>query len=63
MTATGLLKQVCSWMIWNHQNRYIFEKESLSLVRALVMDGEKRKLWALAGARGLNLLAAPLLGS
>jgi hypothetical protein len=33
------------------------------MARALAMAGEERELWALAGARGLNLLAAPLLGS
>jgi hypothetical protein len=29
----------------------------------LVMAGEERRLWELAGARGLNLLTALLIGS
>jgi hypothetical protein len=37
-----------SWMIWNHRNRCIFEKEAPNMARALVMAGEERKLWALA---------------
>jgi hypothetical protein len=70
MAATDLLKQgintliiLGSWTIWNHRNRCVFEKEAPSLAKALVMAGEERKLWALAGARGLNLLTTPLLGS
>jgi hypothetical protein len=68
MAATGLLKQgintliiLGSWMIWNHQNRCIFEKEAPNLTRALVMAGEEWKLWVLAGVKGLNFLIAPLL--
>jgi hypothetical protein len=34
-----------------------------SMARALVMAGEECKLRTLAGARGLNLLTAPLPGS
>jgi hypothetical protein len=52
-----MVKFVCCFFIC------IFEKEAPSMARALVMAGEERELWALAGARGLNLLAAPLLGS
>jgi hypothetical protein len=52
-----MVKFVCCFFIC------IFEKEAPSIARALVMAGEERELWALAGARGLNLLAAPLLGS
>jgi hypothetical protein len=48
-------------MIWNHRNRCIFEKEAPNLTRALVMTGEERKQWVLAGAKGLNFLIAPLL--
>jgi hypothetical protein len=47
--------------IWSHQNRCIFEKEAPNLIGALVMAGEERKLWVLAGAKGLNFLTAPLL--
>jgi hypothetical protein len=68
MAATGLLKQgintliiLGSWTIWNHRNRCIFEKEAPSLTRALVMAREERKLWVLAGVKGLNFLTAPLL--
>jgi hypothetical protein len=68
MAATGLLKKGIiiliifgSWTIWNHRNRCVFEKEAPSLIRALVMAREERKLWVLAVAKGLNLLAAPLL--
>jgi hypothetical protein len=68
MAATGLLKKgtntliiLSSWTIWNHRNRCVFEKEAPSLTRALVMAVEERKLWVLEGAKGLNLLTAPLL--
>jgi hypothetical protein len=53
-----------SWLmddIWNHQNRCIFKKEAPNLTRALVMAREERKLWVLAGAKGLNFQTAPLL--
>jgi hypothetical protein len=61
MAATGLVKKgintliiLGSWTIWNHRNRYVFEKEAASLTKALVMAGEEWKLWVLAGAKGLN---------
>jgi hypothetical protein len=68
MAATGLLNKgintliiLGSWTIWNHRNRCVFEKEAPSLTRALAMAVEERKLWVLEGAKGLNLLTAPLL--
>jgi hypothetical protein len=48
MAATGLVKKgintliiLGSWTIWNHRNRYVFEKEAASLTKALVMAREE----------------------
>jgi hypothetical protein len=33
------------------------------MIRALMLAAKDRKIWSLAGARGLNLLTAPGLGT
>jgi hypothetical protein len=52
-----------SWALWNHRNRCVFEGEAPSMTKALMLAAEDRKIWSLAGARGLNLLTAPGLGT
>ncbi|GJN12750.1 hypothetical protein PR202_ga31057 [Eleusine coracana subsp. coracana] len=51
-----------AWMLWNHRNRCVFDGAAPSLAGLLVATGEERRLWTMAGARGLSLLTAPLPG-
>jgi hypothetical protein len=68
--ASGLKKEginsliiLGSWTLWNHRNRCVFVGEAPSMTRALMLVAEDHKIWSLAGARGLNLLTAPGLGT
>uniref|UniRef100_A0A0A8ZUQ5 Uncharacterized protein n=1 Tax=Arundo donax TaxID=35708 RepID=A0A0A8ZUQ5_ARUDO len=45
-----------------HSNRCVFDGATPSLAGALVLTGEERRLWEMAGARGLSLLTATLPG-
>jgi hypothetical protein len=70
MTTFGLTKRglnsliiLGAWTIWNHRNKCVFEGASPNMVESLILLGEDRCLWMLAGARGLSHLMAPLLGS
>jgi hypothetical protein len=51
-----------AWTLWNHRNRCVFYGIVPSLGAALTLAGEERRLWSLAGAKGLSSLTAPLLG-
>jgi hypothetical protein len=51
-----------AWIIWNHRNRCVFDGDSPNLTKALILAGEERQMWKMAGARGLSFLMAPLLG-
>jgi hypothetical protein len=51
-----------AWILWNHRNRCVFYGAAPSVDRALVVAGEERRLWTMAGARELSLLSAHLLG-
>lgn len=46
----------------NHRNHCVFYDIIPSLGGALTLSGEERRLWSLAGAKGLSSLTAPLLG-
>jgi hypothetical protein len=48
-----------AWNVWTHCNRCVFDGATLNIVRALIIAGEERKLWSMAGARGISLLTAP----
>jgi hypothetical protein len=48
-----------AWTIWNHRNKCVFEGASPNMVESLILLGEERRLWMLAGARGLSHLTAP----
>jgi hypothetical protein len=52
-----------AWTIWNHRNKCVFEGANSNMVESLILLGEERHLWMLAGVRGLSHLTAPLLGS
>ena len=51
-----------AWTLWNHRNRCVFYGIVPSLGGALTLAGEERRLWSLAGAKGLSSLTAPLGG-
>jgi len=69
-TKDGLLKQgvnsliiLGAWTIWNHRNSCVFDGAAPNLAQALILAGNERRLWSMAGARGLSFLAALLPGS
>jgi hypothetical protein len=49
-----------AWIIWNQRNKCVFDKVALDIARALTMSSEERKLWSVAGARGISFLTAPI---
>jgi hypothetical protein len=66
-TVQGMVKKGLSslislggWMIWNHRNRCVFDGQTPSLPSILRQADDERRLWELAGAKGLSFLAAPL---
>ena len=48
-----------AWTIWTHCNRCVFDGAAPDIARALIIAGEERKLWSMAGARAISLLTAP----
>jgi hypothetical protein len=52
-----------AWTIWNHRNGCVFDGATPNLAGALVLAGEERHRWSMAGARGLSSLTALLPGS
>jgi nuclear pore complex protein Nup210 len=51
-----------AWTVWTHRNSQqvcFLNGAATYIVRALIIAGEERKLWSLAGARGISLLTAP----
>jgi hypothetical protein len=66
-TVQGMVKKGLSslislgaWMVWNHRNRCVFDGQTPSLPSILRQADDERRLWELAGAKGLSLLATPL---
>jgi len=51
-----------AWTFWNHRNRCVFYGIVPSLGGALTLAGQERRLWSLAGAKGLSSLTVPLRG-
>jgi hypothetical protein len=47
-------------MIWNHRNKCVFDGQTPCLPSILRQADDERRLWALAGAKGLSFLAASL---
>lgn len=48
-----------AWTIWTQRNKCVFDGAVPDMVRALTMASEERKLWSMAGARGISSLTAP----
>jgi hypothetical protein len=48
-----------AWTVWTHCNRCVSDGAAPDIARTLIDAGEERKLWSLAGARGISLLTAP----
>ena len=48
-----------AWTVWTHRNSCVFDGAAPDIARALIIAGEERKLWSMAGARGISLLTAP----
>jgi hypothetical protein len=68
MATSGLTKSGLNSLIilgastiWNHRNKCVFEGASPNMVESLILLGEERCLWMLAGARGLSHLTASSL--
>jgi hypothetical protein len=64
LTRRGLNSLIIlgAWTIWNHRNKCVFDGASPSMVEILILAGEERRQWMIAGARGLSHLVAPLIG-
>jgi hypothetical protein len=52
-----------AWTLWKHQNRCVFDGATPSMVGSLTQTEEERKVWELAGARGITYLTAQLPAS
>ena len=52
-----------AWTIWNHHNGYVFDGAAPNLAGALIIAGDERRLWSMAGAQGLSFLTALLPGN
>ncbi|GJN20941.1 hypothetical protein PR202_gb08381 [Eleusine coracana subsp. coracana] len=52
-----------SWVIWNRRNHCVFDGATPSIAEALILAGEERRWWLMAGARGLSFLIAQLSGA
>jgi hypothetical protein len=48
-----------AWTIWTQRNRCVFDGAAPNMVRDLTLASEERKLWSMAGARGISLLTTP----
>jgi hypothetical protein len=67
--ASGLVLQginsliiLGAWTLWNQRNKCVFDGAVPDMNGALIISNEERKLWSLAGARGISLLTAPTSG-
>ncbi|CAN6247387.1 unnamed protein product, partial [Urochloa humidicola] len=67
--AEGLVRQganslviLGAWTLWKHRNRCVFDGAAPNIAGALANAKEERRLWTLAGAKGLSFLTAPIPG-
>jgi hypothetical protein len=47
-----------AWMLWKHRNRCVFDGVAPCMAVAMTQAEEERKVWKLAGARGVAYLTA-----
>jgi hypothetical protein len=47
-----------AWTIWKHRNHSVFDGVAPNLDACLAQADEERKVWELAGAKGISLLMA-----
>jgi hypothetical protein len=61
LTRRGLNSLIIlgGWTIWNHCNRCVFDGASPSMVEILILAGEERRQWMIAGAGGLIPFSSP----
>ena len=50
-----------AWTIWTQRNNCVFDRATPDVARALILSSEERKLWSMAGARGISFLTASTL--
>jgi hypothetical protein len=49
-----------AWTIWTQRNRCVFDGVVPAMTRVLTLSSEERKLWSMAGARGISFSLLPL---
>jgi hypothetical protein len=49
-----------AWTLWKHRNRCVFDVIAPNLITTMSQADEERRLWELAGARGISHLIAHL---
>jgi hypothetical protein len=54
------LTMLGAWVLWNHRNKCIFDGLSPNIANFLIQVGDERRLWEIAGAKGLSSLAISL---
>jgi hypothetical protein len=47
-----------AWTLWKHRNRCVFDGAAPCMAAAMTQAEEERKVWELAGARGVSYLTA-----
>jgi hypothetical protein len=47
-----------AWILWNYRNWCVFDGAAPKMVESLILFGNERRIWMMAGARGLSHLMA-----
>jgi hypothetical protein len=65
LTRKGLNSLIIlgAWILWNHCNRCVFDGAAPNMVESLILFGNERRIWMMAGARGLSHLMPPFSGA
>jgi hypothetical protein len=61
LTRRGLNSLIIlgAWILWNHRNRCVFDGAAPNMAESLILFGNERRMWMMAGARGLSHLMPP----
>ncbi|GJN18683.1 hypothetical protein PR202_gb05870 [Eleusine coracana subsp. coracana] len=51
-----------AWMLWRHRNDCVFNGISPNIAIALIMAGDEKSMWSLAGAKALTALHSGVAG-